>query len=592
MKKLFIIMLLVLAAYANAQVKIGDNPNTINPNSLLELESTNKGFLPPRIALNDASSMAPLTSPVPQGMLVYSIGGTFADGYYFWNGTQWNLLETKELNAVTKSADATLTKIETFVLASGDITLTLPSITASDNGLAITIKNIGTHTDLVIVQGNSGSTIDGAGTSDLTKHCGQTYVAHESNWVVKEKVIQGENVFDVNAKSSWTTIEEALEFLNEHMSGPTVLRLSGGSYEISSTMEIDLPFPLTIQGASYGKAMVEAASGLEGKPMFRCLSECYFKMLAFDGSTLGGYGNSVGEDAIRLVTGGEYFEVKDCSITQFNKGIVAESNVELWLFETDIIDAVAAGVEIAAGVSSDVTLKVSETDFLNCGKGINLVSGTGAVVSILNCGFYNNTGSQVGVNYVPATFTTFSSMFITNNSWNNIGSFFNGFDFSRADGRDAETFIQNNAGDGDKNPSCRLSVADNIATTNLATANSFVKANWTNTSHVTTKWKVEDNKITYLSKNKRDGWAIITGNLSVNSNNETITICIVKNGQVVNRIGSTDLRIITGNQPFQFSTVIYLTDIGLNDYFEVYCASSTGSDIVTFRDVQWFTDTK
>ncbi|MEI2737931.1 MAG: hypothetical protein V9F01_04010 [Chitinophagaceae bacterium] len=56
MKKLLAAVFLLSAIYVKAQVKIGDNPGTINSNSLLEMESTNKGFLPPRLALNSISS--------------------------------------------------------------------------------------------------------------------------------------------------------------------------------------------------------------------------------------------------------------------------------------------------------------------------------------------------------------------------------------------------------------------------------------------------------------------------------------------------------------------------------------------------------
>lgn len=44
-----------------------------------------------------------------------------------------------------ESATGAVTKTETFVAASGNITLTLPVVTAGDNGLAITIKNVGTY---------------------------------------------------------------------------------------------------------------------------------------------------------------------------------------------------------------------------------------------------------------------------------------------------------------------------------------------------------------------------------------------------------------------------------------------------------------
>jgi hypothetical protein len=81
-----------MTVISNAQLKIGNNPNTINGNSLLELEGTSKGFLPPRIALNDVNLAAPLTGTIPEGMLIYSIGGTVTNGFYFWDGTKWQVV--------------------------------------------------------------------------------------------------------------------------------------------------------------------------------------------------------------------------------------------------------------------------------------------------------------------------------------------------------------------------------------------------------------------------------------------------------------------------------------------------------------------
>lgn len=92
MKNIAITLIFLLTGAVNllfSQVKIGDNPNTINPNSLLEMESTTKGFLPPRVAINSLSSASPLTSPVPAGMLVYSTGGAVTDGFYYWDGANW-----------------------------------------------------------------------------------------------------------------------------------------------------------------------------------------------------------------------------------------------------------------------------------------------------------------------------------------------------------------------------------------------------------------------------------------------------------------------------------------------------------------------
>ena len=593
MKKIVTILCaIVMASPLIAQVKIGDNPNTINANSLLELESTNKGFLPPRVTLTSLTSVSPLTGTVPAGMLVYNNGGSLTHGYYYWSGTDWKPLSQNALTTGTKTANATLSKTEAFILASNDITLTLPSITTVDNGVTITIKNIGTHTDFIKVKGNGTATIDGKDSSMHTRWISRTYIAQGGNWLTKNKETGSTNIYEVSPEGSWTSLEEALEFLDEHMSHPSIIKLSGGSYEISTTQVINLDFPLTIQGASYGAVTIEAASGLAGKPMFRCLSETYFKMLAFDATTLSGYGNSANEDAIQLETSGEYFEIKDCNFTRFNKTIVAESNVEVWIFEVDINDAVSAGVEVAAGSTDSVSIKISEVDFIKCAKGINMASGNKAAISILNCTFYNGSVTDVGINYVPATFTAFASMFITNNAWNNSGTFFSGFDFSRTDGRDAKAFIQNNAGEGDKNPTCRINVNNNATTTGITTAGTLYKAVWTNTSSFTTKWTIDNNKITYQAPYKRSAYFIITGNISVDNPGETVTICITKNGVTTTRIGETDLRLASSGQPYQFSTVIYLENVLQDDYFELYCTTASNNRTVTFRDVQWFTETK
>jgi hypothetical protein len=522
-------------------------------------------------------------------MLVFSSGGTLADGFYYWNGSQWiAFISNSETSITAKSATGAVTKAETFIIASNDITLTLPAITAADDGLTITIKNVGSHTDEVDVVPSGSSTIDGIAISKHFRWIGKTYVASGGNWIIRgNDGKDDDNVFDVSSNGSWTSIQEVLEFLDLHMVGPSVVRLLGGEYLVDATQTIDLPYPVTFQGSSYGAANV-LADGALSSPMFDCKSETYFKMLAFDAN------GHAGIDAIHLGTNSEYYEIKDCTIDGFTKGIVASTNVEVWIFELDILNATSAGVEIAAGATSGVSLKISETDFINCGKGINLLSGTNPVVSILNCGFYNNTGSQIGINYVPASFTSLSRVFVTNNSWNNTGTFLSGFDFSLASGRDANTFIKNNSGGQDKNPHCRVNVANNTSATTITTAGTWYKANWSagTQGSTTTKWTIATNRITYQPVNKSDGWAMITGNITVPNNNRTISIAIVKNGITTTRYGETDLRLSTFDEPYQFATTIYLTDIGPGDYFEIYCTSNASGETATFRDVQWFTETK
>jgi hypothetical protein len=91
-KHIFTSLFVLLTLGAIAQVKIGDVPATINANSLLELESTNLGFVAPRMALDDASTPAPLLT----GTIIYNSGGSEIEGYYFWNGSVWVRLTIEE----------------------------------------------------------------------------------------------------------------------------------------------------------------------------------------------------------------------------------------------------------------------------------------------------------------------------------------------------------------------------------------------------------------------------------------------------------------------------------------------------------------
>ncbi len=591
MKKLLTAVFVLLCFFANAQVKIGNNPNTIDANSLLELESTNKGFLPPRVALNSISSVSPLTGTVPAGMLVFSTGGTLADGFYYWNATEWKLLSTGESNVVSKTANATLTKIETFILASNDITITLPTVTSADNGLSITVKNIGTHTDLVTVQGNGGATIDGIANLKLTRYVGQTFVATGGNWVIRGKKIVAENLFDVNANSSWTTIEEVIEFLNAHMSGPSVVRLEEEVYDISNTINVDLPYTLTFQGLSYGTATINAATGLTGKPMFRCLSDCFFKMLTFDATALASYGTAQGEDAIRFLSSGSYNEVKDCSFDRFYNTILDSTNAEIWVFETDISNSSGSGI-LVHGAVAGVIVKVAETDFIGCNYGINLSKGSAGTIQLASGGYYNGASGDTAIFYQPTTFTSFSIISITGNTWNNTGKYIEGFDFTRTDGRDANAIVESNAGTGDKKPNCYVNVTNNATTTTLTASTTWYKVNWTTTSSTTTKWTIGNNRITYQPNNRRDGFITISGNISVSNSAAVFNIGIVKNpsgtsSTSITRYGETTLRPGVANQPVQFSTVIYLSDIGPGDYFELWCNSTSNSMTITIQDTQW-----
>lgn len=123
-KKRSLILLFVAfsASIASAQVKIGSNPTTINPSSILEIESTNKGLLMPRVALISTVDPSPLASH-SAGMILYNTAtsGTAPDnvvpGIYYNDGSRW--IATKSIVS-TGAVDATTT-IKGVVQLAGDL---------------------------------------------------------------------------------------------------------------------------------------------------------------------------------------------------------------------------------------------------------------------------------------------------------------------------------------------------------------------------------------------------------------------------------------------------------------------------------------
>jgi autotransporter adhesin len=75
-------------------VKIGDNPVSINPGSLLELESTTRGVSMPRVALTDRATWTLNGNKPVDGMMVYNTNATtgvngLQAGMAVWKGGQW-----------------------------------------------------------------------------------------------------------------------------------------------------------------------------------------------------------------------------------------------------------------------------------------------------------------------------------------------------------------------------------------------------------------------------------------------------------------------------------------------------------------------
>lgn len=130
MKQLLLFLCLLWTMAIQAQVKIGERPEVIDPTSLLELESTTKVLVITRATTDQMDDITPL-----RGAMVYN---TDTDCVHYFNGTAW-------INLCDTAADAL-----SFISSNKTI-----GITQTDNVFDLKVNRV--HADSII----SPSTIRG-----------------------------------------------------------------------------------------------------------------------------------------------------------------------------------------------------------------------------------------------------------------------------------------------------------------------------------------------------------------------------------------------------------------------------------------------
>lgn len=106
--RLSLLLLLLINITIYAQVKIGDNPSAIHPNSILELESTDKALVISRMSTAQMNAITPL-----HGALVFN---TDENCVFIYDGTSWkNLCNTgASINVTTANTAPTNNNLGDF----------------------------------------------------------------------------------------------------------------------------------------------------------------------------------------------------------------------------------------------------------------------------------------------------------------------------------------------------------------------------------------------------------------------------------------------------------------------------------------------
>lgn len=189
-KKLFLLGFGIISSYLLSQNGgVGIGTTSPDASAILDINSTNKGVLAPRIALTSTTDTTTIPSPAT-GLLVYNTGtaGLSFAGYVFWNGSEWRSLNNSSLTIGTIGnllcSNATLSP-ETYtqnVPYSGTLTIpytggnggTYPSQIISSNGLTATLQsgNLATGTGNLIYNVSGTPTVSSPTVTNFTINAG------------------------------------------------------------------------------------------------------------------------------------------------------------------------------------------------------------------------------------------------------------------------------------------------------------------------------------------------------------------------------------------------------------------------------------
>lgn len=149
----FTAMLLVVVT--QAQVKVGDNPTIINGSAVLEVESTTKGFLPPRMTKVQMNAIA---SPA-EGLIIYCTDCS-PKGLQIYDGSGWTTISTKDPNQATSGGTAGVSSWDCSGALSGTLTAGTP-VSGVSKVVTATVTTAGTYN---ISASSNGVTFTASGT--------------------------------------------------------------------------------------------------------------------------------------------------------------------------------------------------------------------------------------------------------------------------------------------------------------------------------------------------------------------------------------------------------------------------------------------
>ncbi|MFH6998862.1 hypothetical protein ACHRVZ_13070 [Flavobacterium sp. FlaQc-57] len=85
------VIFLVFSLFSfNVFAQTGINTRTPDASAALDVTATDRGILTPQYTLTSLTDNVIAVNGPQKGSLIFNLGGTFARGYYYWDGEKWN----------------------------------------------------------------------------------------------------------------------------------------------------------------------------------------------------------------------------------------------------------------------------------------------------------------------------------------------------------------------------------------------------------------------------------------------------------------------------------------------------------------------
>jgi len=277
--KISIVIVLLMLSYNKSMAQIGVQTDTPDASSALDIVSSDKGLLIPRVTLTtDLTSPNPVASPAT-GLLVYNSGNNQEHGFYFWSGTAWKMLKPQDIGDVQGPTSSTDNAIVRFDGTDGS-NIQNSSVILDDAGNITGVNNITTAgftmptnagTDKVLVSDASGTghwdealpldieeddtvvasginTINFQGAVTVIDEGGNKATVSVSQSTSEEEVIQLSSTTSMDVNNLSTSVEipwdielfkDTIAFSHSNTTNPSrIVVLHNGLYEINYMFSI------------------------------------------------------------------------------------------------------------------------------------------------------------------------------------------------------------------------------------------------------------------------------------------------------------------------------------------------------------------